>query len=207
MTAPTTTTRPAHHVGVISPDDAPPVADLLARAFHDDPVVAWGIPDPARRPVASARSFAAILELYVPKRHVYADARRLSATLWAPPQDGQVRPADLVRLLPRLARVYRGRLPLVLAGLARVQRHRPEQPHWYLAYLGTDPDHQGQGLASAVLTPVLERCDRDGQPAYLEASKPELVPYYQRHGFEVVRELRLPAGPTVWCMWRAPRAT
>lgn len=205
MTAATTTTRRPHDVRVISRDDVPPVADLLARAFHDDPVVAWGIPDPARRAVCSARAFAAILELYVPKGHVYADARRLSATLWAPPDDGQVGPAAIARLLPQLARVYGARLPLVLAGLVRVQRHRPEQPHWYLAYLGTDPDHQGRGLAAAVLAPVLERCDRDQQPAYLEASKPELVPYYQRHGFEVVRQLRLPAGPRLWCMWRSPR--
>ena len=32
--------------------------------------------------------------------------------------------------------------------------------------LGTDPDHQGRGLGSALMAPVLEHCDRDGVGAY-----------------------------------------
>ena len=202
-----TTTSPIarHQVTAIAPQDTPPVARMLARAFADDPVLAWSIPHPTRRQADSQRHFAAILDLYRPKGHVYADSRLRSAALWAPPEDPQVRTAQILRLLPRLAGLYRHRLPLVLAGLIRVQRRQPAEPFWYLAYLGTDPDHQGEGLASAVMAPVLDRCDRDQQPAYLEASKPDLIPLYERYGFEVTQEIRLPVGPPVWGMWRAPQ--
>jgi GNAT superfamily N-acetyltransferase len=203
VTSTRTTCR--HDVRSITFQDAPPVADVLARAFADDPVVAWSIPDPSWREARSPEHFSVILDLYLPKGHVYADARLRSAALWAPPEDRQVRASQIVRLLPRLARLYRHRLPLVLAGLVRVQRIQSDEPCWYLAYLGTDPDHQGEGLAGAVLAPVLDRCDRDRFPAYLEASKPALVPYYQRYGFEVIREIRLPLGPPVWVMRRAPQ--
>jgi GNAT superfamily N-acetyltransferase len=168
-------------------------------------VVAWSIPGPSRREAKGVDHVAAILELYLPKGHVYADVRRRSASLWAPPEDRQVRARHLVRLLPRLARLYRHRLPMVLAGLARAQRHQPAEPFWYLAYLGTDPGHQGEGLGAAVLTPMLDRCDRDQLPAYLEALKPSLVPFYQRYGFEVVQQIQLPAGPPVWALRRAPQ--
>ncbi len=52
----------------------------------------------------------------------------------------------------------------------------------------------------------LDRCDEENAPAYLEASKPELVPYYSRFGFEVTAQIKLPnGGPTMWPMWRAAR--
>lgn len=56
------------------------------------------------------------------------------------------------------------------------------------------------------MAPVLERCDREGLPAYLEASSARNRALYLRHGFEVVEEVHLPAdGPPVWLMWRNPR--
>ena len=68
------------------------------------------------------------------------------------------------------------------------------------------PELQGHGIGSALLRPVLERCDADGVAAYLEATSSENRRLYERHGFRVVRELPLPAGPSLWAMWREPEA-
>ena len=43
----------------------------------------------------------------------------------------------------------------------------------------------------------LDRCDGEHAPAYLEASKAELVPYYQRFGFEQIGEIQIPDGPNM----------
>jgi ribosomal protein S18 acetylase RimI-like enzyme len=97
-------------------------------------------------------------------------------------------------------------LPRLVRGFSAIERHHPEEPHHYLAVLGTDPSAQGQGLGTAVMRPVLEMCDADGVPAYLESSKERNVAYYARHGFRVRQELDVPGGgPRIWLMWREPQ--
>jgi len=79
-------------------------------------------------------------------------------------------------------------------------------PHWYLAYLGTRHDRQGEGLGTQMLREVLARADIDGVPAYLESSNERNLPLYERNDFRVVGELQaLGHGPTIWRMWREPQ--
>ncbi|WP_143860746.1 GNAT family N-acetyltransferase, partial [Nocardia cerradoensis] len=68
----------------------------------------------------------------------------------------------------------------------------PREPHWYLAVLGTLPGVRGQGYGQALMRSRLDRCDAEGIPAYLESSKPQNVPYYERFGFDVTGTLAAP---------------
>jgi GNAT superfamily N-acetyltransferase len=63
---------------------------------------------------------------------------------------------------------------------------------------------QGAGLGGALRAPILARCDRDGVPAYLEATSDRNRALYERHGFRVRGAIPLPDGPRVWAMWRDP---
>jgi len=56
------------------------------------------------------------------------------------------------------------------------------------------------------MRPILERCDAEGLPAYLEATKEKNVGFYRQHGFEVTDRLELPnGGPMMILMWREPQ--
>ena len=69
-----------------------------------------------------------------------------------------------------------------------------------------DPPLQGSGIGTELMRSRLARCDAAGMPAYLESSKERNVPFYERHGFTVTRELKIPdGGPLLWLMWRDPR--
>jgi GNAT superfamily N-acetyltransferase len=93
-----------------------------------------------------------------------------------------------------------------MRGLSFIEHKHAREPHYYLGVLGVEPESQGKGLGRALMQPILERCDRDGIGAYLEASTPRNRALYLRNGFEVTEEIRFPGGgPPSWRMWRAPR--
>jgi hypothetical protein len=55
------------------------------------------------------------------------------------------------------------------------------------------------------MRPVLDRCDSDGLPAYLEASSERSAALYERLGFVHLGVLELPdGGPPMWPMRRPP---
>jgi GNAT superfamily N-acetyltransferase len=185
--------------------DRDAAARMLARAFDDDPVARYVFPGHRVRP-AGLRSFFGIQlrHMFLPAGESYVSDDVGSAALWVPPGRPPLSAAAALRLVP-LLRHTRGRTPRTLRLLAAIDSRHPPQPHFYLGVLGTDPPAQGRGLGSAVVEPVLRRCDAEGIPAYLESSKERNVPFYRRHGFEVTEELRLPGAPALWLMWREPR--
>jgi GNAT superfamily N-acetyltransferase len=78
------------------------------------------------------------------------------------------------------------------------------EPHYYVRDVGVHPDMQGNGLGSALLRPTLERCDREGLPAYLEASSERNAALYARLGFQLTDELRIAGSPPLRLMLRSP---
>jgi GNAT superfamily N-acetyltransferase len=86
-----------------------------------------------------------------------------------------------------------------------LQSHHPAEPHWFLESVATDPDAQGKGVATALLAPITERCDREGTVAYLETQNSRNVSFYEHRGFVVTGEVDIPGGgPRIWLMKRAP---
>lgn len=190
-----------------SNDDVRPLAKTLARAFSEDPVMRWLVPSPKARAARLAGLFAMELVcLYLPHQEVYTTRDLTGAALWVPPERWQTPPAGVARALPRLAWTLRTRLPAAVRSVLAIERAHPSEPHWYLALVGTDPRRQRQGVGTALLAPVLARCDHDFVPAYLELSNEVNTAFYERLGFSVTGRIDLPAGgPPVWPMWREPR--
>ena len=192
-------------VRTATPGDREALATALARAFWDDPVMTWLM---GRDPVDRLRHFfrAELGQYLRGPNEVLTSPGREGAALWAPPGRWRTGWLDVVRATPSMTLALRLHLPRALRALSTIERVHPREPHWYLAVLGTEPAAQGRGIGAALVEPILERCDQAGLAAYLESSKEQNVPYYQRFGFKVTGEIALPNGPTVWSMWREAAA-
>lgn len=182
----------------------------LARAFYDDPVMIWLLPDAKARTARLHRLFATMVRHHHLARagvEVACDGPAIvAAALWDPPDQWQETRRAQLAMTPTFIRVFGPRSMRGRAIQELMKRVHPEEPHWYLAVIGSDPTVRGEGFGQALMRSRLDRCDAEYCPAYLESSKPENVPYYERFGFTVTREIKLPdGGPPLWAMWRAPR--
>jgi ribosomal protein S18 acetylase RimI-like enzyme len=80
----------------------------------------------------------------------------------------------------------------------------PTVPHAHLVFLGVSPEAQGRGVGSAILKHTLAPLDAAGIPAYLEATSERNIALYERHGFAISGEFKLP-GLHMRTMFREPR--
>ena len=193
--------------------EEPAVIAALARAFYDDPLFGFFVPNLVKQMksligfmssgVKDARPFGDVWA-------AHADGKVAGAAVWLPPgayPRGARRDfKTYLRTMPTF--VYSGkRVKRAVALLGAVDKAHKEVhgPHYYLAILGTDPEFQRTGAGSAVLAPVLERCDTEGLPAYLETQKEANIAYYARHRFELVQKLEVPGCPPVWTLIREPK--
>jgi ribosomal protein S18 acetylase RimI-like enzyme len=199
---------PTHDIRLIAGADVEAIAASQARAFYDDPLQRWVLPDDTTRLAVLERLFRTFTRvLCIPLGASYTDSTCSVAALWVPPgRFGEPPPPDAFEELQEMEES----VPAAAARRMRLANDtmravHPHEPHWYLQGLGTDPPRQGQGLGTAALAPVLARADADGVVCYLESTKEANVAFYERHGFAVTGVIRPPDhGPRMWTMWREP---
>lgn len=182
-------------------DEGQAVATLVM-AFSADPVVRWLYPEPARY-LAFFPQLARLLggDAFVAGTAEVAQGHAGTA-LWVSP-DSHLDEEAAAALVERS--VDEVRAEAVFALFTEVLGLHPTEPVWYLPFIGVDPAHQGRGIGGRLLAAGLARADRDGLPAYLEASTPRNRALYERHGFEVLAEVRAAGSPPLWPMMRPAR--
>jgi GNAT superfamily N-acetyltransferase len=190
--------------------DVRDLSRVLARAFYDDPVTAWMLPDDRTRLNALVRAFAGLARHHYLPRAGSEVGRRDgvvgAATLWDPPGRRKSSRLEELVMMPTMLWAFRSRVPASVQVMELMEKHHPTEPHWYLMLIGSDPSVRGAGFGQALMRSRLDRCDAEGVPAYLENSNPNNESYYLRFGFEIRGEIKLPDdGPTMWPMWREPR--
>jgi GNAT superfamily N-acetyltransferase len=193
---------PSIEIRSATPDEMSQAVASIVAAFITDPLARFAWPSPHDHlhamPLAT-REFAGGSFAH---GTAYVTADFGGAALWLPPG---VHPNS-----EALERVFRDtakpeHLDDLLATFEKMDEWHPEEPLWYLPIVGVEPNAQGNGLGGALMRHAVARCDEEGALAYLESSNPRNISLYERHGFEVMGEIQMGAGPLVTPMLRRPR--
>lgn len=196
-------------MGRATPAEAPRIVEVMARAFAEDPSIDWTIRDDDRRARGIELFFDVVLRrMTLPYGDVWTTRGEIhGAALWTPPGKWKLGLVEQALMAPQMVSAFGWRrLGRVLDSMSLVQKHHPPEPHYYLQSIGVEPEHQGRGIGKALLQPVLERCDTEHWPAFLETAQERNLPLYRSRGFvEVSRAALAGGGPMMYFMWREPR--
>ncbi len=192
-------------------DDRDTVVRLLDEAFQDDPVSGWVFPGEEYRRRTHHRLMGAFTDIVLADGWIDLTEDGAACALWLSvpgEEDTPQEPAEEAEDVPAQVREAVDPDNERVESIARLTEdiHPSGPAHAYLWMIGVAPERQGEGLGTALIASVLDRCDRDGLPAYLEASSERSKGLYERLGFACTgRVLHLPDGPRMWPMWREPR--
>lgn len=185
-----------------TPGDLDAIVDILGDAFEDDPVMRWV----TQKTSYPRYAFGLTVPSCLGHGHTYIAADGAGAASWLPPGVGLESPVSMGVIWKGLREYGPGSLIRGLATLVQTQKHHPKEQYYYLFTIGALRSARGRGVGSALMQEGLAKCDEEHMPAYLESSNVKNLPFYRKHGFEVVDELRLAMnGPTMWLMWRDAR--
>lgn len=187
--------------------DIAQVARTASRAFADDPVMRWLIPDDDEYEDCWLAVFGNIARRWHATDSLWCTDDVAAMAGWSPPGRPTVELGPDDGIIAYEHPDWRiERFEAVGAALAA---NTPPEPHWYLNMLATHPDWQRRGLGAALMTEVFAIADDAGLACYLETETEENVAYYRRHGFDVRTEWDLAthdaSGPHMWGMIRSAR--
>jgi len=185
---------------------------MLARAFYDDPLSVYLVPNDAKR----ARLLPWLYERIVRYGAMYNGELLTTSgsveglALWLPPGLPHTPMLRLARSGLALAPLKFGLESIGRFMAANTVEHKraklAPEPHWYLWVIGVEPGRQGRATGTSLIEPILRRADTDGTPCYLETHKERNVTFYNKHGFQVVASGNVPKdGPPYWCLKREAR--
>ena len=195
---------------LLSAEQGAEASRVLARAFHEDPAMKFILPDDNIRARRLPWLLSTAVRYGLLYGRIYTTAKLEGVAIWFDPRYAKVtlwrmaRTGMLVAPAKLGLRAF-GRFMNIMGYIENVQNTEMEGPHWYLAFIGVEPSHQGRGIGSSLLEPVEREASHNGVPCYLDTMNENNLPLYERHDFKVTHEGYVPkGGPKVWSMLREP---
>lgn len=181
------------------------VTRVLARAFADDPAMAYLFPDPKVRARRLPGLFGLLFDGDVRHGMALMTHRGEAASLWRAPDRARVPKSERLRAAPAMLRTLGTALPRALRLAEAVEGHFPTEPFWYLQAAGCHPEAQGQGLGRAAVQGGIERTG-EVLPCYLETASERSLRFFEALGFATIESWEVPkGGPRFWSMLRPAR--
>jgi GNAT superfamily N-acetyltransferase len=190
----------------------PELADVLARAFVQDPFFVHALPDEPQR-VAALPLVMRMIASYCQRNgecYTTSGTVRGGATWQAPGSASsreQWEAAGFGRAAAAMGGEAVGRMLAALEDQTRAREQVMPERYWYLMLLGVDPPWQGRGIGGHLMQPILDRAAAERLPCYLETATVADVRFYTRYGFTVAVEGDVPGTRFhYWGMSRPPQA-
>jgi GNAT superfamily N-acetyltransferase len=191
-----------HPLSRIPATDADRANTTLISAYRNDPVHRWLYPDDNTYELRMPALVDAVGGSAFEMTTAWNLADYSAVALWVPP--GVQPDAERIGTV-LLETVAEDKHPEMFSTLEQTDAARPDYPHWYLPFFGVEAAKQGEGLGTQLLASCLEYIDLGALPAYLLASNPRNIPFFERHGFVLTGQAQEGSAPALAVMVREGR--
>ena len=192
-----------NHLKRISEDQIEVASKVLGRAFLDDPLFVYCFPDRVERKNKIAIHSEFLILVGILSGEVYITSSNIEGVaIWHPHGiKDQIIGKQSKETMRRLKKVRKMDFsdPLLIERMGifeeianSFQNEYVNFPHWYLAFIGIDPIHQGKGYGSKLLRMKLAEIDQQNLPCYLHTENERNVIFYEHFGFELIGKNKVP---------------
>ena len=130
---------------------------VLTLAFAADPPNRWLFPESDRYLRHFPEFVRALGGAALPRRTALVSQDYSAVALWLAPDEGPDGQAMTKLIEERVAPQKRADIAAVIEEMGR---YHPEEPHWYLPFIGVDPAHQAMALVQCCCMPRLQGATR-----------------------------------------------
>jgi ribosomal protein S18 acetylase RimI-like enzyme len=192
-----------YHLERLREDQVEAASKVLARAFQDDPLFVYCFPDPIKREIKTATHCKWLILLGILSGEVYTTSNEIEGVaIWHPyaieDKKGGKLSKEFMKKLRKVRKelfldpLYAERLTVFEEIANLFQQEHVNFPHWYLAFIGVDPIHQGKGYSSMLLKMQLTEIDKQNVPCYLHTENESNVKLYEHFGFDLIGKNKIP---------------
>ncbi|MFX1302587.1 MAG: GNAT family N-acetyltransferase [Promethearchaeota archaeon] len=186
-----------------------PASLVLSKAFQNDPVLRWQIPDANKRLAKLHHFWELPLRIGIKYGEAYGTSEDLEGiAVWRPPKHVNISYWKYIKKggfkLPfKFGLKTTKRIMFFQDVNQSIRNIYMKGPYWYLESIGVDPKYQGRGFASMLLKPMLRRIDKENLPIWLETNLERNVSFYEHFDFTILEEIIIPKTNIVnWFMIR-----
>lgn len=187
-------------------DELPSAAALLARAYRDNPLTLALIGDDVgTRMLLNEQIFGVrIASQKPPALAARSNAGLVGVCGFDTPGGSMMSAEDRQALLDAMSAAGGGVLERAMSMLSEFGRKAPAEPHWHLGPVGVEPDQQGHGIGSELVTRFCQMMDAEGGLSFLETDSESNAHMYEKFGFVTIESATV-IGVPIWFQVRTPK--
>ncbi len=158
---------------------------ILTTSFQADPHVNWLLESSTHKNKLSIL-VSYVIEEYFSHGHIYITDDDLGVAIWKTNKKEKFSFGQLKRDVSFLINMGIKCVIRNLKSLRDTNKHFPnDRDYYYLCMIGVHPQAQGNGLASKLMKPVIDMCNKLQTPIFLETGNEKNVEIYKKKGFRL----------------------
>ena len=182
----------------LTEDQVKPASKILSKAFYDDPISVYLIPDISERKAKLKHVYEYVIRYDILYGEVYATSPNLEGIAgWLHSENAyktvkrQIKSGG-PKVISELGMEFYKKSKHIEEFTNLIHKKNTPFKHWYLDQFGVDPNFQGKGHAGVLLKAMFTRSEQERLPIYVATHKEKNVAIYQHYGFKILEDIIIP---------------